>query len=481
MDVEYEYGYGLAESKIQNRKSKISMKILLVHPPSGDLFRFLGIWVPPLGLMSLAAYMRRHGYEVEICDFQLESRATPRFDYSPYDLVGIGTDTTRFRTAQAIARQAKRAGCFVVMGGPHPGYILDEVFAPGHVDAVVIGEGEETFLELVRAVEAGRSVEGLAGVAVRRDGKIVSGPPRPFIQTLDDLPFPARDLVPLERYTAAHVGERPVTQLISSRGCSHDCHFCSSTRFWGSRLRCRSPESVVAEIDEIYNKYQFRAVAFVDDNFIARPDRVVAVSEEIIRRGWDLWWWCFARADLILRHPEMVETMARAGCKAVYVGVESANERSLDHYGKRSDPSTVEAAFALLKRHGIQIHASYILGGLDEDHAAVEETIALARRLDTNVGAFSILTPLPGTRLFEILEDRLRHRDWRRYDMFHVVFRHPKISTFRLYGFLIKANVRFYTRSSKARRDFKIVMRRQGVGLRVLVRYLRNHLFGVRR
>lgn len=455
------------------------MRILLVNPPSGDLFRHLGIWLSPMGLMSLAAYLRRHGHEVEICDFQLERRRLRQIDFSPYTIVGIGTDTTRFPAAQRIARAAKRAGAFVVMGGPHPGYILDEVLEPGHVDAVVIGEGELTFLELVQAVEAGRSVEGVAGVAVRRNGAVVSGPPRPLIQSLDDLPLPARDLVPLQRYNAARIGDRPVTQLITSRGCSHDCHFCSSTRFWGAKLRCRSPESVMAEIDELHNRYGFRAIAFVDDNFAARPDRVVAISEGIIRNHWDLWWWCFARADLLLRNPDMVEAMARSGCRSVYIGVESANEQMLEEYGKRSDPATVEKAFDLLKRHGIQIYASYILGGLREDHASTEAVIDMACRLDTNVGAFSILTPLPGTRLFDQMQDKLRHRDWRRYDMFHVVFRHPKISAFRLYGYLIKANVKFYTRSAEARRGFRMVARRQGFGLRRLVRYLYNRVFGV--
>lgn len=237
---------------------------------------------------------------------------------------------------------------------------------------------------------------------------------------------------------------------------------------------------MAAELAELHNRWGFRAVAFVDDNFAARPDRVIAVSEAILRNDWDLWWWCFARADHLVRHPDMVEAMARSGCKTVYVGVESANEQSLRDYGKRSSLETVEQAFALLKRHGIQIFASYILGGLAEDHASTEATIELARRLDSNIAQFSILTPYPGTRLFEQLEGRLRHRDWRRYDMLHLVFRHPRLSAFRMYGYLLKANIRFYTRSREARRGFWAVMRRQGVGWRKIGRFFRNHLLARR-
>jgi len=454
------------------------MKILLVNPPSTDIFRQLNFALPPLGLMSLAAHLRAHGHEVAIEDLQLHLRAGRDFDFSSCAVVGIGSDTTRFPAAQAIARRAKQAGAFVIMGGPHPGYVADETLASGDVDAVVTGEGETTMLELVRAIEAHRPIEGLAGTAARREGKTIVGPPRPFVEPLDDLPFPARDLVPLERYRAARIGERPLAPIITSRGCSHDCHFCSSSRFWGRTLRFRSIESVVAELAEVYDRYGFRAVAFVDDNFAARPDRVMAVSEAIMQRNWDLWWWCFARADHLVRHPEMIAAMARSGCKTVYVGVESASEQSLCDYGKRSSREIVEEAFALLKRHGIQIFASYILGGLAEDRATTEATIELARRLDSNIAQFSILTPYPGTRLFEQLQERLRHRDWRRYDMLHLVFRHPRLSAWRLYGYLLKANVRFYTRSREARRGFWMVMRRQGVGLRKIGRFFRSHLLG---
>jgi len=454
------------------------VKILLVNPPSADIFRQLNYCLPPMGLMSLATYLRQHGYDVALEDFQFQPRGEQSFDFTPYAIVGIGSDTTRFPAALAIARRAKQAGAFVVMGGPHPGSVADEALAAGDVDAVVCGEGEATLLELVRAVEAHLPIEGLPGVATRRGADTVFGPPRPFIEPLDDLPFPARDLLPLDRYHATRIGDRPLAQIITSRGCSHDCHFCSSSRFWGRKLRFRSIESVVAELTEVYDRYGFRATAFVDDNFAARPNRVVAISEAIIRNNWDLWWWCFARADHLVRHPEMVEAMARSGCKTVYVGVESANEQSLRDYGKRSSVETVEQAFALLKRHGIQIFASYILGGLAEDRASTEATIELARRLDSNIAQFSILTPYPGTRLFEQLQDRLRHRDWRRYDMLHLVFRHPRFSAFRLYGYLLKANICFYTRSREARRGFWRVMRRQGVGLRKIGQFFRSHLCG---
>lgn len=452
------------------------MKLLLVNPPSEDIFRHMNIRLAPMGLMTLAAYVRQYGHEVEIRDFQNGQKDALEFDYSPYPVVGITTETTRSRIAQLIAKRAKAAGAFVVMGGPHPGYVPEEVLQSGDVDAIVIGEGEATFLDLLNAREGGRPIDDIPGTASRCNGQVVIAPPRPFIQSLDELPFPARDMVDLQKYKSGRIGDRPLTQLITSRGCTHNCHFCSSSRYWGKKLRWRSPESVIAELEEIYEKYGFRAVAFLDDNFASIPKRLIAICEEIVRRKWDIWWWCLARADHLVRNPDMVAAMARAGCKSVHIGVESASEKSLGDYGKRSSKTVVEQAFALLRENGIEIFASFMIGGLHEDHAATEETIELARRLNCNVAQFSILTPYPGTRLFEQLEDRLRHRDWRRYDTLHLVFRHPCISAFRMYGFLIKANVRFYTRSREARRGFMMAMRRGGVGVRNFARVLRDHL-----
>jgi anaerobic magnesium-protoporphyrin IX monomethyl ester cyclase len=431
-----------------------------------------------MSLMALAAYLREHGYEVDLHDFQLNRREISTFDFSPYDVVGIGTNTSRFPISMKIAKHARAAGAFVVMGGPHPGYVPEETLATGDVDAVAIGEGEETLLELVRAIEKNEPLDDIAGLAFRRNGEVVTTPDRPIIKDLDSLPFPARELLDVHRYRGAMIGDRPVTNLCTSRGCSHNCHFCSSARFWGRRLRVRSAESVLSELEEVYEKYGYRAVAFVDDNFAAIPSRVKAICQGIIDRGWDIWWWCLGRADHIVRNPDMVEMMARAGCRTIYIGVESASNASLAAYDKQSDETTVEKAFAIIRQNGIQIFSSYMLGGLDESHADAEATIELARRLDSNVAQFSILTPYPGTELFEQLKDRLRHRNWSRYDSMHLVFKHPKISAFRMYGFLIKANVRFYTRSRESRQGFVKVMKRGGIGVRHFARMIRDHVRG---
>jgi anaerobic magnesium-protoporphyrin IX monomethyl ester cyclase len=452
------------------------MNILLANPNTAGIFKAVGLHLPPIGLLYLAAYLERNGHEVAIADF-CDPAANP--DYAQYDIVGVSTDTTRHRRSLQIARQAKEAGCVVVMGGPHPCYIVDEILATPWVDCIVHGEGEVTFLELVRSLEVRgqKRWQGIKGLSFRHDGRVITTAARPFINDLDTLPFPARHLVNMDLYRRTLFGERPITSVVTSRGCPSNCHFCSSSSFSGTRWRARRAESVVDEVEEVQRRYGFRAVAFVDDNFTLSPQRVVAISEEIIKRGLDIWWWNFSRAETIVKHEEMLPVMRRAGAKTIYIGVESANQKTLSALGKKTDLDTMVRAVQLLKKHGFEIYASYILGDPGEDVRAIHKTIRFARRLDTNVAQFSILTPYPGTALYEELKERIWTRHWSFYDSQHLVYRHGGISFIRMEWLLLKANLLYYTRSKKAMQDVRRLARRHKLGLGTLLTFIYKGLF----
>ena len=452
------------------------MKILLTNPANIGGFRAIGLHFPPTGLLYLGSYLEQDGHDVEIRDFCVPGESP---DYSHYDIVGISTDTTRHLKALRIARQAKEAGCTVVMGGPHPCYCEEEIFASGWVDFIIHGEGEVTLLELAKTLEAGeKDWEGMPGLSFRRDGEVVRGAPHPFIKDLDSLPFPARHLVDMDRYRQTKFGDRAITPVVTSRGCPTNCTFCSSSRFFGRRWRARSPESVVEELEELYNRYSFNAVAFVDDNFTLSPERVIAISEGIIRKGLDLWWWNLSRAETIVKNEEMLTAMRRAGSKTIYIGVESASPQALVDLGKKMDLDTVVEAVDLLKRHGFEIFASYILGNPHDTVRDVNETIRFAKRLDTNVAQFSILTPYPGTALYKELKERIWIRHWSFYDSQHLVFRHDHISFVRLAWLLLKANLLYYTRSKKAIQDVWRVAVRHKLGLGTVARFVRDYFWG---
>jgi anaerobic magnesium-protoporphyrin IX monomethyl ester cyclase len=223
---------------------------------------------------------------------------------------------------------------------------------------------------------------------------------------------------------------------------------------YGKRWRARSVASVMAEIEELYYKYAYRAIAFSDDNFTVSPQRVKDLCSMIIERGLDIWWWCLSSPKALLRNEDMVRLMAKAGAKTVYIGVESANPATLKEFNKETTHDTPFETVNLLKRNGIETFASYILGGLTDDVKTIRETIKLARRLDTAVAQFTILTPYPGTHLYNEMRDILRHRKWHLYDALHLVFKHKKVSFVTMEMLLLWAYISYYARSWHAFKGF---------------------------
>ncbi len=451
------------------------MKILLVNPSPVGIFKSLGLRFPPLGILYIGAYLEKWGHKVDIKDFSTNG-SDP--DYSQYDLVGISTDTTRHFNALKIARRAKEAGCLVVMGGPHPCYVAEDILTTGWVDVIVHGEGELTILELINALEDHRSWEDIKGIIFLRDNTVIKNPLRLPIEDLNLLPFPARHLIDMNQYRRTKFGGRPITPVVTSRGCPSQCHFCSSSSFFGARWRARSPESVVEELEVINKKYGFYAVAFVDDNFTLSPSRVVAISEEIIRRGLDIWWWNFSRAETIIKNQEMLKVMKQAGAKTIYIGVESANQATLSTLGKSLNLDTIIKAVEILKKHQFEIFASFIIGNPNETVKDIHETIRFAKRIDVNVAQFSILTPYPGTVLYEKLKDQIWTHHWPFYDSQHLVYRHQHISFVHMEWLLLKANILYYTRSRKALQDVWQLLKKHQLGYKEAFSFFKDYFWG---
>ena len=428
------------------------MRVLLVNPASGSTFNSLGIVLPPLGLLYVAAAARESGFSVEVCDRMVDRRA---LDLGRYAVVGIYCDTTRFFQAMELARQAKACGARVVMGGPHPGFDAERILASGNVDAIVRGEGERAFVELLAAWRSNHPPSDIPGVVrMGGRGRMFDGGPAERIRDVDRLPLPARDLVDLQRYARTRLFGRPLASVHTSRGCPFQCRFCASTRLDGAAWRARSSESVLIELEQLVDTWNYRAVAFMDDNFTGSSERVHRICDGILQRGWDLRWWCFCRVDTILRHPEMIAHMARAGATSIFVGIESPNSAVLDDSRKGIRAEQAREAVALLKQHNIEIWASYILGFPRERRHHIRETTRFARQLDTHTAQFTILTPYPGTELWDELHDRLIETAGKGFDGVHAVFRHPAIPPFEMQLWHLWAYLSYYLRSKKSVRGF---------------------------
>jgi anaerobic magnesium-protoporphyrin IX monomethyl ester cyclase len=443
------------------------MRVLLVNPASSNVLHAVGVVFPPLGLLYVAAALREKGHAVAVHD-QLVDHRPPQF--KGFDVVGIHSDTTRFPQAMGLARRAKAAGARVVLGGPHPCFDSRTVFASGHVDAIVRGEGEQTLCRLLDAWQAGADTAGMPGILAVRDGEIRDGGPADPIQDVDALPLPARDLVNLRRYRKTKLGGWPMTSMHTSRGCPFQCRFCASSQLDGAAWRARSAASVLAEMGHLVEDLGFRGIAFLDDNFTGSRKRVMQICDGILSRGWNLRWWCFCRVDTILRHPDMIAHMARAGCYSMFVGVESPSAAVLDSSNKGIRAGEARKAVALLKRHGIEIWAAYILGFPNETRRDLRATARFARELDTDTAQFTLLTPYPGTVLWEELQDRLLYRSGKEFDGVHAVYRHPGIRPFEMQLWHLWAYISFYLRNKKSILGFMRFLRLRRFGLALISR-----------
>jgi len=216
----------------------------------------------------------------------------------------------------------------------------------------------------------------------------------------------------------------------------------------GIRWRRRSIPNVIEEVKLLVKNYGYGSIMFLDDNFTLNTKRVIALSEEIIKNDMRIAWWAFSRADELLGHEDMVEAMADSGCKMLFIGFESANEAALKEFNKKLDSSIAFDVVRLLKKYKIDVYASFILGALSDTYKTVEKTIKFAKelvKLGVSIVQFSILTPYPGTRLYEKLRGSLITKDYEKYDGTHLVFKHPNFTPQQLRKLFNKAYYRVYS------------------------------------
>jgi anaerobic magnesium-protoporphyrin IX monomethyl ester cyclase len=394
----------------------------------------------------MASVLRQHGHYVRIVDHSV--RPGDPLNCGEYDFVGVTCDTARFFEAAEVCKQAKAAGVPVVVGGAHATFCDSEFLVADIADFVIRKEGEESLLDLAENLHRPQNYGDVKGLSFKEGNEIIRNPDRPFVLDLDSFPYPARDLLPLNDYKMTHRG-RPMTSIVTSRGCPYDCEFCSASRLAGCRWRSRDPIAVVDEVQEVSERYGFGSVAFVDDNFTANHQRVIDISREMRARKLDVTSWLQARTDGIVKHPEMVEAMADAGVRTVFLGIESGDDIVLKGYDKHADVDTARQAVRILKKYRIRPWCSFIIGGLDETRDAVLKTIEFAKDLRPALVQFSILTPYPGCRLYEKLKDLLLTRDWGLYDGAHSVMPIKHISSKELESLLFKAYRSFYLQPSQ--------------------------------
>jgi radical SAM superfamily enzyme YgiQ (UPF0313 family) len=384
----------------------MSAGVLLIQPPlkPEELYtrgsRATASLLPPLGLAYVAAYLKSKGHRVRVLDgivdpLPLEEIANIARDY---DVVGITVISSYVIRVIELIKSLKQAGISapIVVGGPHATALPETLLKHG-ADYAVIGEGEETMLELVEK-KGPETIKGLKFYDSKKN--LVSTGRRRLIEPMDQIPMPARELLPMHRYrtSIARASAEPSHSMMGSRGCLGRCTFCSRMTF-GNRVRYFSTDRIIEEFWLLRDRYGAKEVAVWDDDFVADPDAAVNVCERLIHKGFDRPWSASVCIETINR--ELLQIMQRAGCNYIAYGVESGSQRMLDRLKKKISKDEIREVIRTTKQLGIPIRAYFILGFPGETAAEMEETIEFARELDVDLASFTMFIPLPGTREYQ--------------------------------------------------------------------------------
>jgi anaerobic magnesium-protoporphyrin IX monomethyl ester cyclase len=393
------------------------MKFSFVNAgPNADLDeregkKSIGAW-PPLGILYLAAVLKEKGVEVSVLDQAAEGltlKETVRWVKAENpDILGFSTFATSGRTAALISQEVKRENpnLTVVFGNYYATFNPERVLKKyPSVDIIVRGEGERTVINLVDCLKRNGSLKDVLGITFRNEGGVASTADAPLIKDLDSLPFPDRSLVGEDYHSmmaGANIAPRKFTSIVSSRGCVYRCRFCCCTQFARNRWRPRSVENTMKELCFLASE-GYRQLIFVDDNFTGNPQNVIRLCREMRREKLDMEWICEGRVDN--GSYEMFWETAKAGCRILYFGIESANQTILDYYNKRITPEQSRIAVKTARKAGADvIVGSFIVGAPDETREEIWNTIDFANRIPIDIPQFNILGVFPGTDIWDECE-----------------------------------------------------------------------------
>jgi len=388
------------------------MKFSFVNPaPSPEIPEIVISAWPPLGMLYCMNLLRHDGFEVSLLDqvatgYSLKQTLNWIKREDP-DILGVSVLTSSSRTAPMIAKAAKELNpnLKVVFGNYHATFNDERILRKyPSVDIIVRGEGEYTCTELAQRLKEGRDLKNVRGITYRKGKRIIRTGDRDLIRDLDSLDFPDRSLLNVEydsKICGLNVATRKFTTIVSSRGCPFRCTFCGCRKFARGLWRVRSVENVVDEL-EFLQSQGFGQFLFVDDNFTVDHRRVTRFCETLRKRKLDIEWFCDSRVDEV--NLEVFRGMVRTGCKNVYFGVESANQRLLNAYKKGTTPDQARKAVKIARKAGIDaIVGSFVVGGEDETREEIAETLRFALELDIDVPTFSVLGAFTGTDLWNDL------------------------------------------------------------------------------
>lgn len=392
--------------------------ILFIYPPYIESNLVPEAILPPLGLGYIACYLKERGIDSQLVDFtglRLKLDAiTDILNCVKPKIVGLSAQTSSIAKAHIMAKIVKEydSDILVLIGGSHSSALPDETLKKmNYFDIAVIGEGEETCLEIVNSYFSNRDYGNIKGIAYRDNRKIIINKRNEAIENLDLIPFPDRSLFgPIRNYRANIIYEAPppMATMICSRGCPFQCTFCSKSVF-GTEMRFRSPKNVVEEIEYLKKDFGVRSIIFYDDTFTMKKEFFNELCSILIRRNFGIKFNCLTRADAVTE--DIAKKLRRANFCTIGIGVESGSEEILPKYKKEIKLNEIRKAFRLLNSEGLNTFANFIAGHPDETVRTLKESAEFAKEINPMFFSFCMLTPFPGTKIMEEVVDKKILRD----------------------------------------------------------------------
>jgi len=414
------------------------VKVLFVEPPK-DYWFVMGEYLPPpYGILQLAAFLESKCKDVEIevldcnakrLDWKGLERRIESFNPDIVASSALATCNTYVAVRTLETAKKVKPDVLTVAGGQHFSVTAHESLEMyPEIDVIVRGEGEQTFAELAQAFAGNKAFARINGVSFRHDEKILHNPSRPLIKNLDELPYPGyhfvEDVIREYHFTAMAGPKTRYALIEGSRGCPHRCTFCTQWRHWEGRWRGKSPKRIADEFEFCYENYGSKFLWLTDDNF-GLGKRARDLSNELIRRGFseDMMWFTQVRCDDVVKHRDLLPKMRKSGLRWVLLGVESHRPSTLETFKKETSPEQAREAVKLLKKNDIFAQGMFIIGERKDSTESLENLRDFANDLDPDLAIFAILTPFPGTEIFEEAKRNgwIEDRNWANYDMVHAI------------------------------------------------------------
>lgn len=425
-------------------------KILFVTPPYHcGVVEVAGRWIP-LNFVYLAGVSRQAGLEAEIYDAMTKDHGYPemekRFRESKADYVASTAITSTINDAIKTLELAKKVnpGTSTILGGVHPTFCYEEIFSSTDaVDYIICGEGETTLKELLETVERGGDPSQVPGLAFRRNGRTVKTPKRCFHENLDDLPA-AWDLLEWEDYRYFVISNSRLGAISTSRGCDHDCIFCSQQKFWEKSWRARDPQRVADEIEMLYRTHGVNVFLIADEYPTQNRERWEAFLDAVIAKDIPIYLLMETRTPDVVRDRDIMWKYRKAGVVHIYIGIEATDQATLDFIKKDLDVTEGKLALDIIHEHGIITETSFVLGFPDETRKNIERTLKLAQYYNPDNAHFLAITPWPYADMYEEVKPYIKVHDYSKYNLIDPIIEPKRMSLLQVDVAIVDCYRKFY-------------------------------------